>query len=81
LNRLSKLNKNKCFPIIFNNNNNNTRIRDAYNLDGHDKRKVCIFRVEIDNLVDYINTRSINFINDKEKDESLTKSKIISGLY
>jgi len=74
LNRLSKLNKNKCFPIIFNNNNNNTRIRDAYNLDGHDKRKVCIFRVEIDNLVDYINTRSINFINDKEKDESLTKS-------
>jgi len=24
--------------------------------------------------VDYINTRSINFINDKEKDESLTKS-------
>ena len=24
--------------------------------------------------MDYINTRSINFINDKEKDESLTKS-------
>ncbi|ORY13976.1 hypothetical protein LY90DRAFT_518118 [Neocallimastix californiae] len=46
LNRLSKLNKNKCFPIIFNNNNNNnnnTRIRDAYNLDGHDKRKVVFF--------------------------------------